>query len=200
MSRRSSRVRKEIQRFGAENSDEEELPRPPRKRRRNAGSLGLNRELRQDEINREKSLIRRTILYEASKGELVKDSDLNKFLTRTQDQAQRKRTMELSRDQLGKMLGLEFTRIKKGAFVVYAPEQNQLEDEPQNLWYRSQASMRYLILSFVLLSGNVIEDKILWDYLGRLGLEPKSAPTFIGNIKQFLESMVRQGFLKKEKN
>lgn len=159
---------------------------------------GIANALRKEDRLRILGRLRRYILYNASKGELVRDSDLNKLLPNNQGREDRQRTIKAAKTGL-KMFNCEFTTIKRGAQVVYGLDSNETIP-PSNIWYRNQASMRYLILSFVLLSGNAIEDKMLYKHLTDLGLGPKKAPTFIGNVKKFIETMCRQGFLQKSKN
>jgi len=206
MVRASSRVRRQVERYGEGEDDldaeverqRRSKPQAPRKKRKVNHARRIDAELRSDEKFRTLGKIRRHVLYQASKGELIRDSDLSKLVPKTQSREARQRTIVAAKRGLG-MFNCEFTTIKRGAQVVYGLDSNETIP-PSNIWYRNQASMRYLILSFVLLSGNAIEAKMLYKHLSDLGLGPKKATIFIGNVKKFIETMCRQGFLQKSKN
>lgn len=194
MSRRSQRERRQIKRF----VDEEEEERPQKRQRRaRIHSANIGRDLHYDERNRVKGLIRRYFLYQCSQSNLVRPRELLKLVPETVKGNARKNYVKTALAPLKKMLGFDISTAKGGQFA-YSKEQCQNGEEVENEFYRTSATLRFLILSCVQLSGKAIEEKELMLHMEKLGLGPKKV-TIVGKIKEFLAEMCKQGYLKKDK-
>ncbi|KAH7290726.1 hypothetical protein KP509_30G061400 [Ceratopteris richardii] len=61
------------------------------------------------------------------------------------------------------------------------------------------SSLTLLIVSVISLCGEKVPEETLWSHLGRLGVKPDAEHPVFGEMKQFIDSLIKQRYIVKEK-
>ncbi|KAK7482798.1 hypothetical protein BaRGS_00025964 [Batillaria attramentaria] len=139
-----------------------------------------------DELDRKVHDVVQFLLVQDQKKIPIKKLDINKAVLKEHSKAH------------GVVFGIEVVELQdkhKGSYIL----KNKLEAAQHLTWSEvddSKTGLLMVVLSIVFMSGNVIQDGVLWHSLRGLGIDPEMPHETFGDVKKLIQQeFTRQGYL-----